>query len=95
MIELYVKRDGSIVECGDDFDLVSGRGMSSAYLRRLVGAVKPNEANYIDIESADRSTESLRMALNKIAKDSDVDIKTFSAGNLFGFVVVSPEKVFI
>ena len=95
MIELYVKRDGSVIECGDDFDLVSGRGMSSAYLRRVVSAAKPNEANYINIESADRSPESLRMSINKIGKELDLDIKTFSVGNLFGFVIVSPEKVFI
>lgn len=95
MIELYVRRDKSIIECGDDFELMDGRGMSMAYIRRLVEVVEPNQANYIDTESADRSPESLRMSMSKIASEMGVEIKTFSTGKLFGFVVVKPERVFV
>lgn len=95
MIELYVKRDGSIIECGSDFEFASDRGMTIAYIRRLMSAVTPNEVAYIDIESADRSAESLRMSVTKIAKEMGVEVRTFSTGNLFGFVIAKPEKVFI
>lgn len=93
---LYVRRGGEIVECGDDFDLVEGRGMSAAYIRRLVDAVEPNIAHFIDLEYADRSPESMRMTFAKIAKEMGAEIKTFNVGkNIIGFVICKPESVFI
>lgn len=95
MEKLYARRDGSIIVCDEEFELVDVRGMAMEYLRRLARCVEPNVVNYIDIASSDRSPESLRMSFTKISKEQEIDIRTFTKDGLFAFMIVKPESVFI
>lgn len=95
MKRLYLRRNGEVIECGDDFEIVNDRGMTMQYIRRLVDVAEPNVISYINIESCGRTPETMRMAFNKIAKERGISIKTFLIDDVIGFVICKPESVFI
>lgn len=95
MKRLYLRRNGEIIERGDDFEIVNDMGMTMHYIRRLVDVAEPNVISYINIESSGRTPETMRMAFNKIAKERGISIRTFLIDDVIGFVICKPESVFI
>ena len=92
MIHLMVSRNGEVIESDC---IAGGKAMDAAYLRRIVDAAKPNVANYITLDTAQRDAKFMRSVLFQIAEKRGITIKTFTYGDFLAFVVCKPESVFI
>lgn len=95
MKKLLIDRLGATRELTDEEIKKLEKGITMSYLRRLVKFASDNEVVYLDINTGGKTRETMRMMFNKIAKETNQEIRTVTFGDLFGFVIVNPKEVFI
>lgn len=89
-----VKRDLSIVDATTE-DATKDI-MRLMYIARILEAAKPNRLYYIDIKASGRDINSLRQAINTIAKEDRRTIKTITTDNGYiGFVIIDVKEAFV
>ncbi|EBH2608608.1 hypothetical protein FKF61_21595 [Salmonella enterica] len=89
-----VKRDLSIVDATPE-DATKDI-MLLMYIARIIEAAKPNSLYYIDIKASGRDVNSLRQAINTIAKEDHRTIKTITTDNGYiGFVIIDVKEAFV
>lgn len=89
-----VKRDLSIVDATPE-DATKDI-MRLMYIARIIEAAKPNRLYYIDIKASGRDVNSLRQAINTIAKEDRRTIKTITTDNGYiGFVIIDVKEAFV
>lgn len=89
-----VKRDLSIVDATPE-DTTKDI-MRLMYIARILEAAKPNRLYYIDIKASGRDVNSLRQAINTIAKEDRRTIKTITTDNGYiGFVIIDVKEAFV
>lgn len=89
-----VKRDLSIVDATQE-DATKDI-MRLMYIARLIEAAEPNRIYYIDIKASGRDVNSLRQAVNTIAKEDRRTIKTITTDSGYiGFVIIDVKEAFV
>lgn len=74
----------------DDIDDLA-RGMTTGYMRRIVNHLinsERNKAVYISINHAGGNSASMRQMINNVAKELNVDVKTFVVDGFLGLVIL-------
>lgn len=88
-----VRRDLSIIDASDSD---SKDIMRLMYIARIIEAAEPNKLYYIDIKASGRDVNSLRQAINTIAKEDRRHIKTITTDNGYiGFVIIDVKEAFV
>lgn len=80
----------------DDVDYLA-RGMTTGYMRRIVNHLinsERNKAVYISINHAGGNAASMRQMINNVAKELNVDVKTFVVDGFLGLVILEVNEAF-
>lgn len=80
----------------DDVDDLA-RGMTTGYMRRIVNHLinsERNKAVYISINHAGGNAASMRQMINNVAKELNVDVKTFVVDGFLGLVILEVNEAF-
>nr|DAG39758.1 MAG TPA: Ribosomal protein S24e [Caudoviricetes sp.] len=94
---LAINRNLEIREMSqDDIDDLA-RGMTTGYMRRIVNHLinsERNKAVYISINHAGGNVSSMRQMINNVAKELNVDVKTFVVDGFLGLVILEINEAF-
>lgn len=80
----------------DDIDDLE-RGMTTGYMRRIVNHLinsERNKAVYISINHAGGNAASMRQMINNVAKELNVDVKTFVVDGFLGLLILEVNEAF-
>lgn len=93
MRKVYARRDMNFHTLCDDY---TPKPFDQRYIARIVRAMKPNKAYFIDIKSTGRRLEVLRMLASKTFAEMNVCVKTFTFGDKLALIKLEePNEIIV